>query len=164
VPEPSGDWQADLRVFARNARASRLRHLWMMEFVGGRPPSGPNQARNLERLLALFDGFDLDARLATDILLTLGTYVSGAVLREAQEMRGERDRERAEAGLTPEEIEVERDRYVSWFANSDRFPRIRRLMDAGIDPDAPETRDERFEFGLDCLLDGVAARLPVGRA
>jgi AcrR family transcriptional regulator len=163
VPEPSGDWQADLAVFARNARASRLRHLWMMEFVGGRPPSGPNQARNLERLLALFDGFDLDARLATDILLTLGTYVSGAVLREAQEMRGERDQERAEAGLTPEEIEAERDRYVSWFANSDRFPRIQRLMDAGVDPDAAETRDERFEFGLDCLLDGIAARLP-GRA
>jgi hypothetical protein len=22
-----------------------------------------------------------------------------------------------------------------------------------------ETRDERFEFGLDCLLDGIAARL-----
>jgi len=22
------------------------------------------------------------------------------------------------------------------------------------------TRDERFEFGLDCLLDGVTARLP----
>jgi hypothetical protein len=136
----------------------------MMEFVGGRPPSGPNQARNLERLLALFDGFDLDARLATDILLTLGTYVSGAVLREAQEMRGERDRERAEAGLTPEEIEAQRERYVSWVASSDRFPRIRRLMDAGIDPDAAETRDERFEFGLDCLLDGIAPRLPAGRA
>jgi hypothetical protein len=33
-------------------------------------------------------------------------------------------------------------------------------MDADIDPDAPETRDERFEFGLSCLLDGIADRIP----
>jgi hypothetical protein len=34
------------------------------------------------------------------------------------------------------------------------------LIEAGIDPDAAETRDARFEFGLDCLLDGIEARLP----
>jgi hypothetical protein len=34
------------------------------------------------------------------------------------------------------------------------------MLDEGVDPDAAETRDERFEFGLDCLLDGIAARLP----
>jgi hypothetical protein len=28
---------------------------------------------------------------------------------------------------------------------------------------AAETRGERFEFGLDCLLDGIAARLPAVR-
>jgi hypothetical protein len=32
-----------------------------------------------------------------------------------------------------------------------------------VDPDAPETGDERFEFGLDCLLDGIMARLPGDR-
>jgi hypothetical protein len=34
------------------------------------------------------------------------------------------------------------------------------VIAAGVDPDAPETRDERFEFGLDCLLDGIEARIP----
>jgi hypothetical protein len=33
-----------------------------------------------------------------------------------------------------------------------------KILDAGIDPDAAETRDERFEFGLSCVLDGIAAR------
>jgi hypothetical protein len=33
------------------------------------------------------------------------------------------------------------------------------MLDDGVDPDAQETRDERFEFGLDCMLDGIAARL-----
>jgi hypothetical protein len=33
-----------------------------MEFIGSRPPSGPNDVRNLERLLGLLDG--IAARLA----------------------------------------------------------------------------------------------------
>jgi hypothetical protein len=37
--------------------------------------------------------------------------------------------------------------------------RTLRIFEEGIDPDAAETRDERFEFGLECLLDGIAARL-----
>ena len=167
-PEPSGDWRADLRAFARRTRAAMSRHRWALEFIGSRPPSGPNDARNLERLLSLFDGLALDdARLSMDIFGTVATYVLGAVMREAQEMRGEQDRAQAEANLTEEEIRAERERYYQWFEASGRYPRITRLMESGVDPDDPATRDERFEFGLDCVLDGIAARLerqrPSGR-
>ena len=34
-------------------------------------------------------------------------------------------------------------------------------MESGVDPDDPDTREERFQFSLDCVLDGVAARLPL---
>jgi hypothetical protein len=37
------------------------------------------------------------------------------------------------------------------------------MVRQGVDPDAPETQDERFEFGLDCLLDGIMARLGAPR-
>jgi len=84
VPEPSGDWRADLKVFAHRIRAVMSRHRWAMEFLGGRPPSGPNDARNLERLLGMLDGLDLDAGMTMNILGTLATYVMGAVIREAQ--------------------------------------------------------------------------------
>jgi Tetracyclin repressor-like, C-terminal domain len=43
--------------------------------------------------------------------------------------------------------------------NAGRSPHMVAMMTDGIDPDAAETRDERFEFGLDCLLDGIPARL-----
>jgi hypothetical protein len=39
------------------------------------------------------------------------------------------------------------------------FPRMVAMLNEGIDPDAADTRDERFAFGLDCLLDGIAARV-----
>ena len=46
---------------------------------------------------------------------------------------------------------------------SGRYPHLAKVLDAGIDPDAPETREERFEFGLSCVLDGIAARIKVPR-
>jgi hypothetical protein len=42
---------------------------------------------------------------------------------------------------------------------SGRYPHLAKVLDAGIDPDAAETRDERFEFGLTCVLNGIAALL-----
>jgi AcrR family transcriptional regulator len=163
APEPSGDWRADLRAFARRTRAGMLSHRWAMELLGGRPPSGPNDARNLERLLGMLDGLDLDPGTTMNILGTLVTYVMGAAMREVQEMRGQRDRELAEADLTADELQAEQERFRKWFEASGRHPRIARLMEAGIDPDDPETRDERFEFGLDCVLDGIATRLQPSR-
>ena len=163
VPEPSGDWRADLKVFAHRIRAAMSRHRWALEFIGGRPPSGPNDARNLERLLGILADLGLDVRLTIDIMMTVTTYVMGAVMREAQEIRGRRDQELAEANLTEEEIRAERERYRKWFEASGDYPRIARLMKEGVDPDDPATGDERFEFGLDCVLDGIAARLQASR-
>ena len=163
VPEPSGDWRADLKVFAHRIRAAMSRHRWAREFIGGRPPSGPSDARNLERLLGILAGLGLEVRLTIDIMMTVTTYVMGAVMREAQEIRGRRDQELAEANLTEEEIRAERERYRKWFEASGDYPRIARLMEEGVDPDDPATGDERFEFGLDCVLDGIAARLQASR-
>jgi AcrR family transcriptional regulator len=163
VPEPSGDWRADLRAFAYRTRAGMSRHRWALEFIGGLPPSGPNDARNLERLLGMLVGLDLQARVTMDIMATVGTYVMGAVIREAQEIRSQRDQELAAADLTAEELQSERERYRKWFEASGRYPHIAGLVESGVDPDDPRTRDERFEFGLNCLLDGIAAQLPANR-
>jgi hypothetical protein len=70
----------------------------------------------------------------------------------------------AEAAMTAAEIRATREGYRAWFEASGRYPRIVRLMDSGVDPDDPATRDERFQFGLDCVLDGIAARLATRRA
>jgi len=157
APEPTGDWRADLRVFANGMRAVMNRHPWSLEFIGSRPPSGPNDARNLERLLGILAGLDLDARPTIDLLGAIANYVVGAVIREGQEIRGWREQEQAEAAMTEEERDAEGERYRDWFRASGRYPRIVSLLESGIDPDDPATRDERFEFGLDVLLNGIAA-------
>jgi AcrR family transcriptional regulator len=165
VPEPSGDWRADLGSFAYRTRAALRRHGWAVEFVGTRPPSGPNDVRNLERLLSLLDGLGVeDVRLIMGVFMTVATFVIGAVIREAQEVRFQHEQERAEAALTPDEIQAEHERYHAWFEASGEFPHIAKLMKSGVDPDDPDTREERFQFSLDCVLDGIAARLTAAGA
>ena len=91
VPEPSGDWRADLGAFAHRTRAALRQHRWAMEFIGTRPPSGPNDVRNLERLLSLLDGTGVDdTRVIMGVFMTVATFVIGAVMREAQEVRFQR--------------------------------------------------------------------------
>ena len=50
-------------------------------------------------------------------------------------------------------------KWPEWRSRLERsglFPRLVGLLEQGVDPDAAETRDARFEFGLACVLDGVA--------
>ena len=88
--DPSGDWRADLAAYARSTRAAVHRHPWAIDYIGAGPPSGPNDARNADQLIAALDGLGLDVTTMMWIVLTLGTYVMGAALREIQEMRWQR--------------------------------------------------------------------------
>jgi len=160
APEPSGDWRADLRALTRNARAALHRHPWMVDFIGGRPPIGPKALQNVERALASLDGLGLDKVTAMTIVMTVTTYALGAALREAQEASGERYLEQQFADVTDEERDAMLADFVARIHATGRYPHMAALIASGVDPDAPETRDERFEFGLDCLLDGIEARLP----
>jgi AcrR family transcriptional regulator len=160
MPEPSGDWRQDMYVLARSTRQRLHQHQWMMDFLGGRPPTGPKSLLNLERVLASFDGLGLDSAGAIDIVSTVGTYVLGAVLREVQEHNNESFRDQQFAGLTEDEIQQVLAEFTERVRATGRYPRLLAMLDDRHDPDAAETRDARFEFGLECLLDGIAAHLP----
>jgi AcrR family transcriptional regulator len=162
VPEPSGDWRADLRAIACSTRDTLHRHRWAVNFMGGRPPLGPKSLRNLERALSVLDGLGLDQGTAMTTLVAVNTYVLGAVLREIQEMNGEHYMAEVFAGLSEEEKQALLREFTERISSAGQFPHMIAMMAEGIDPDSPDTRDERFEFGLDCLLDGIGARLPRG--
>jgi AcrR family transcriptional regulator len=159
--EPSGDWRADLTVYARNIRAAMHRHPWAIDYIGAGPPSGPNDARNADRLIAALGGGGLDVITTIWILMTLTTYVTGAAVREVQEVRWERAAQKAMAEMGEDEVAEALAEFDRRVRGSGRYPHLAQVLEAGIDPDAPETRDERFEFGLSCVLDGIAARVKV---
>jgi hypothetical protein len=125
--------------------------------MASRPPLGPKELTRIERALACLDGLDIETTTALRILMTVTTYVSGSVLNELREIHVEQ--EQATAGPSQNEIEA---RMVEWRARLGRWGAF--LVSSGsstqeIDPDAAQTRDERFEFGLSCALDGITTRL-----
>jgi len=157
IPDPPADWRSFLQATARENRAVLLRHRWVMDFIGGRPPLGPNTILNAERALAALEDLRLDTATAMNILMTVSTYVMGAVLRELREMRAQRDLE--QTGFDKAEAMAGMAQWCERLAADGRFSHFLRIIEDGVDPDAEETRDERFEFGLDCVLDGIAIQV-----
>jgi AcrR family transcriptional regulator len=158
-PDLTGDWRADVQAVAVDMRAVLTRHEWVMDFIGGRPPLGPNTLRNLEHLLTIVGQLDIDTEVALNVLGTVATYVMGSVLREFRE----KNVERRDTQWLSEVGAAGRDEFVAGqlakLRETGRFPNFIKIFEAGIDPDSAATRDERFMFGLQCVLDGVAARL-----
>jgi AcrR family transcriptional regulator len=157
VPKPSGDWRADLREIAVSSRTMLRRHHWLMDFIGGRPPLGPNTVLSLERSLATLTALRLTPAATFDIFTAVNTYVVGVVLREAQEIRTQQAE--AESGIDVDQARSDRNAWRDRLASTGLFPNFVELLDANVDPDALETMEDRFEFGLECLLDGIAARI-----
>lgn len=155
--QPTGNWKHDLADVARYERASLLRHHWKLDVMAGRPPLGPNGLLHVERSLASLDGLAIEPRVALQILLTVMTYVTGSVLNELGEINI--DQQRAAAGLSDDEINAQMRDWKAKLERSGLFPRLLRIFNADIGPDAADTRKERFEFGLRCVLDGIAVRL-----
>jgi AcrR family transcriptional regulator len=161
VPDAGGDWRAALRSIAFSERTLLHRHRWVMDFIGGRPPLGPHVIANLEQSLTALDSLELDTATAMNVLMVVNTYVMGAVLREMRELRAQRDL--AASGLDKAEIENGVAEWARRLRADGRFGHFLRIIEDNVDPDAEDTRDERFEFGLDCVLDGIAARVqPAG--
>jgi Tetracyclin repressor-like, C-terminal domain len=78
---------------------------------------------------------------------------------EHRQQRGRPEHDGQLASLTAAERQQAMTDFAERIRATGRFPRLMALIDDDIDPEAAQTRDARFEFGLDCLLDGIAARL-----
>jgi AcrR family transcriptional regulator len=157
----TGDVRADLRAMALSQRAMLRRHNWVMPFMSGRPPMGPNSLRNIERALGIFAAAHVPGETTMTMLTSVITYVIGAVGREQQEERSQLDQDRAgdRLGLSPEEMHEVFWEFMQRIMESGRYPHFTEMIKTGVDPDALESQDDRFEFGLDCLLDGIVSRL-----
>ncbi|RKS73489.1 TetR family transcriptional regulator [Actinomadura pelletieri DSM 43383] len=153
VPDrPSGDWRADLTLIADRTRALWHRHPWLAVLHRPGPALGPNRLRLSEFAFGALDvGIPIDAMFA--LLEMLNGYVERAV-------RGELDtiRETEHSGLTPERRMALHGPYVRELLASGRYPMFERLIREARLPHM--TPDEHFRYGLDRVLDCIAATLP----
>jgi AcrR family transcriptional regulator len=136
--EPATTWRDWMAAFARSMRQVLLKHPGVAPVVGGRVVMGPNALLALEGLLPLLavDGFDRTSSMLAST--TLVGWTMTLVLAEAREAREGTMLTRP--GTVPDAV--------------DR-PGVAAILKDGALP----TADERFEYGLDVLLEGIAAHL-----
>ncbi len=146
---PVGDgWREVLRSHAEATRQAAHEHEWLADLLGGRPQLGPHALASGETLVAALDGVDLDAVMP--VVAAVNAYVIGAVRREIAERRAERatgmDEKHWQAALGP---------YLQRTFASGQFPALATVVRDAAHLDA----DQTFRLGLDCLLDGIEARI-----
>lgn len=155
--ELPGEWRAALALIAHKTREALLRHPWAVQSLQGQGAGaqdgafGPNGLKHFEQSLAAVAGAPLDTRAKLDLLANVDDFVFGHVLRagEAQARAGQADSAYAETVVA----------FITEQLRSGQFPHLAALTQ---DPAAQSmldagTIDERFERGLQALLDGAAA-------
>jgi AcrR family transcriptional regulator len=149
LPEFTQDWRAGLVAVAHAMRATLLRHPWLAGELAGRPSLGPNSLRRSESALRAAVALTPDIALASRALGVVRAYVLGSVAAQ-QAVRTAEQR----TGLTEEQWQRSVGPYISEVLAAGEHPMLARRIIEAEEPDP----DVEFAFGLDCVLDGLAAR------
>lgn len=148
------DWRAAAAGAANSLRAMALRHSWIASVLGqvGLSHLGPNVMRMSERMLAVFDtaGFpsdETDRAVSTLVAYVIGVATSEAAYLSMISRSGSTEQQWVD-DLRPALEEAARD-----------HPRLKegQVAQRGVDPG--KVRDDTFDYGLQCILDGLEARL-----
>lgn len=153
-PDP-GRWQEQVKDVMRRSRAVLGDHgdLGRLLATESGAPAGENAMRVAEGVLAILRAGGLPQQVCAYAVDTLALFVNGTVAGDA-----------ARAARTTPALERDRDTFAERAPASygglpaDRFPMITGM----VDELTRDVGDERFEFGLDLLVSGLARHAPRG--
>ncbi len=151
---PSGDWRSDLRAIAHQMRAAIERHPWMISISVFRAPLGPNSLAMTEAILQALNGRRLDIDGMLVVATALSTFARGYAAGAIAERQAE-----ARSGLGHEQWMLSQTQYLAMIRASGAYPLINQVIDDARTPHDPRFVQQGFEQSLECLLDGIAARL-----
>jgi AcrR family transcriptional regulator len=154
VPE---GWREGLTEIARRTRDVFARHPWILEHIDERSDdgAGPNTLRHVEQSLAVASCTGLDIEGQMELVALVDDYVFGYVMRAREAFGlgadGTAAKRRLDAMLAYVETQLASGEFphLATFSAGDprgAFERVARMT----------TDEQRFEHGLQILLDGVA--------
>ena len=153
VPSSEG-WRDRLELAGRMLWAIFRRHPWLAPALSvTRPQPVANALPYTEWVLASLDGLGLDLPTAFTAHLTLFNYVRGTAINVESETEAE-----ALTGLNAEEWMNTQEPALRRILATARFPHFERIVTEEYDFDI----DALFEFGLQRILDGLAALIGDG--
>ncbi|MFI8964193.1 TetR/AcrR family transcriptional regulator [Streptomyces sp. NPDC053493] len=145
---PSGDWRADMRAVAREARGILHRHPWVIRLMTTGYAYGPNALRFLEHCLECLAGLDLPGGTKMELIATVNGTVMTIVANELAVA------ERARSLPWSEEQEqAVRHAYLASRLASGAYPRLTALF---AEAAPPLDAEEVFTRTIDRVLDSFA--------
>lgn len=145
------DWRARLSAWAHANRDVIVAHPWILEIRVTEPPLTPAQIGWLEAGLGTLAGLVLSEQEKLSSILLVDVYVRG----QAQ----------LSIGTTPAGPDVvsateQYSHRLRVLADPQRFPHVHAAVLSGaLDDDDEDFAVDEFAFGLDSVLDGIAARI-----
>ena len=159
-PPPAGppdeDWRAGLTRWSWAIRAAYQRHPWVLQIPIRGLPSLPNEVAWFEEGLRCLAGTGLaEAAKGSVILLVTGHVRNAATI--------DTDIEAAirASGQTPDQWMSSYARTITRLAAPQQFPALTKFIAAGVF-DRADPPDTEFSFGLERILDGIAALVHAG--
>lgn len=147
----TGDWRAGLAAWARANRDAIVVHPWILGIRITEPPLTPGQIGWMEAGLATLAGLPLSEQEKLSSMLLVDVYVRG----QAQLSVG-----LAPAGPEAQSAAEQYSHRLRALADPARFPHIHAAVLSGaLDDDDTDFAIDEFTFGLDSVLDGIAARI-----
>jgi AcrR family transcriptional regulator len=149
IPDPDADdWEAVCRTWMRDFRRILRRHPGVAGLTMGRVPLGPHSIRRMEALLGVARRSGLPDQVAAYVGDLFGVYV-GAIVQE-EDMA-----DQAAPGFDVGDFQAA---FRDWLRAlpEDEYPNLVALAKELSTGSA----EERFEWGLEVLLRGVATFIP----
>jgi AcrR family transcriptional regulator len=142
-------WRRGLEHWSRDLLGVVRAHPWLLAIPLSTVPFGPSRLDWLERGLQALAETALTEDEKAALILLLNNYVfsEARIAAEAGTSGPGTDEEHA--------LVAEEGRMLSALVDVERFPAVRRALEAGIFDPAGIDRDEDFAFGLDRILDGI---------
>jgi AcrR family transcriptional regulator len=134
-------WRTVLRLWATTINARYRLHPWAIDATAGARPTGPHEMAWMETALAALAGTGLTGPERLDAVALLNGHVRSLV-------------QVTPAGQHDLEAEMARQIGVALAANPDRYPQV---LAAFSESPPPAGRDNALDFGIDRILDGLAA-------
>jgi AcrR family transcriptional regulator len=150
-PAPGLDWRAALARWARDSAASMRAHPWTVHVPIAGPPLTPNAIAWMEQALAAMGDTGLAEGEKASVLMILSGYIVNHV-----RVMGEVQSRFLDAAASPDAAMRRYSDALRRLTAADAYPALHAVLDAGVF-DRADPPDEEFDFGLERILDGVAA-------
>lgn len=153
APDLAADlgWREGVRRWATGIRARYAEHPWMADMPITGPPRGPNAIGWMDAMLRVLRDSGLDVGTRLGVLSVVSGYLRNAIVQERQFER--------RSGVSQAEVEQDYGRALAGLVDPARFPDVAEVFAASVF----EQPTDEVAFGLELILDGVAAAIAARR-